>query len=588
MKTTNPWRLPSRYGLLLRTARPLMHSRTWALSAAPTLCVVFLAWPADGSVASADEANPAAAKDAKKDSAAALFGLAKVHNIHLHLSVKEWAKLQPAAARFPWMPAPATNEKAKVDTHKGGFGMQYPWARCDLTFDGSTVKDAGLRYKGNFTYMASSSGLKRPFKIDLGHYQDGLRLHGLKKLNLNNGHTDTTRSRESLSFAVFRAAGVPAPRTAYALVSLSVPDKYDEAFVGLYTLVEQVDKVFLKDRFGDGKGMLLKPEGLQDGMTHLGTDWKPYQQRYQPKGEPDAKQQKRLIDFTRLVNQPDNEVFRKEIGSFLDVDAFLRFLAVNALLANLDSYLGFGHNYYLYLRPDTNKFVFIPWDLDLSMAAWPVGGTPEQQVNLSIMHPHRGQNKLIDRLLAMKEVNAKYRKLLADLTDTCFTKGRLLKDIEAIEKVTKEPLARETAAVKKRKEAQGGFGFGPPGGVFGASMPPRKFIAQRTESVAAQLAGKSKGYVPPAGFGFGPPGGFGGPPGGFGGPPGGFGGPPGGFGGPQPRPGDVMPAPLQNQLRLTDEQKKKFAELQKEVDRKVEELLTDEQKAMLKRLRGGR
>lgn len=59
-----------------------------------------------------------------------------------------------------------------------------------------------------------------------------------------------------------------------------------------------------------------------------------------------------------------------------------------------------------------------------------------------------------------------------------------------------------------RKEATGGFG--PPGG--GAPQPPdlRTFAQKRTASVAAQLAGTSKGYVP-AGFGFGrPPAGGGG------------------------------------------------------------------------------
>jgi Spy/CpxP family protein refolding chaperone len=94
------------------------------------------------------------------------------------------------------------------------------------------------------------------------------------------------------------------------------------------------------------------------------------------------------------------------------------------------------------------------------------------------------------------------------------------------------------------------------------------FIQKRTESVAAQLARKSEGFVPPAGFGFGPPGGP-------------------GFG-PQPQPGQIMPRQLRDQLRLTAAQQAKFAELQREVDRKVEQLLTEEQRAQLKRLRGNR
>jgi spore coat protein CotH len=549
-----------------------MSKRTWAAGTV-TSGIIALAWstacwPTANPVAGGEAKSPLA-KDGEKGAGKGLFGLTRVHQFHLEFSAKEWARLQPAAPRFPLRPGggPANAQEKAADTHRGGFGMEFPWARGELTALGKTCKDVGLRYKGNFTYMASSRGLKRPWKIELGRHVEGQRFLGLKKLNLNNGHTDPTKAREALSYAVFRAAGVPASRTAFAELTLTVPGKYDKEYVGLYTLVEQVDRIFLQDRFKSRKGMLLKPEGLPGGLPHFGEDWKQYAPRYRPRGEPDKKQQKRLIDFTRLINKADDARFRKEIGSYLDIDPFLRFLAVNALLANLDSFLGFGHNFYLYLRPDTDRFVFIPWDLDLSLGTWPMGGTPEQQVDLSVMHPHRGQNKLIDRLLAIKDVKEKYWKLLGELTATCFTRQRLLRDVAAIEKATKEPLAREARAVQARKEGPGGFGFGPPGGVFGGSMPPRTFVEKRTESVAAQLAGKRKGYVPPAGFGFGPPAGFGGPP---------------------PQPGQVMPRPLQDQLKLTAAQRKKFAELQKQVDRKVQEILTVEQRALLERLRNNR
>jgi Spy/CpxP family protein refolding chaperone len=70
--------------------------------------------------------------------------------------------------------------------------------------------------------------------------------------------------------------------------------------------------------------------------------------------------------------------------------------------------------------------------------------------------------------------------------------------------------------------------------------------------------------------------------GGFG--PGGPGGRPGGFGG-IPQPGQIMPAFLQETLKLTAEQKKQVEELQKEVDTKLEKILTDEQKKQLKEMR---
>src|SRR5262249_30130244 len=152
-----------------------------------------------------------------------------------------------------------------------------------------------------------------PLKIELDRYEAGQRFHGLKKFNLNNGVTDPSKAREALSYAVFRAAGVPAPRTAYAELSLTVPGKFDKEDVGLYTFVEQVDKTFLKDRFKSAGGMLLKPEGLQGGLPHFGEDWKQYEPRYLPKGEPDKNQRQRLIDFTRLVNNADDARFRKEV-----------------------------------------------------------------------------------------------------------------------------------------------------------------------------------------------------------------------------------------------------------------------------------
>lgn len=85
-----------------------------------------------------------------------------------------------------------------------------------------------------------------------------------------------------------------------------------------------------------------------------------------------------------------------------------------------------------------------------------------------------------------------------------------------------------------------------------------------------------------------PSGGFGGPggPGGPGGRPGGRPGGPGGFG-PPPRPGQVLPGPVQERLNLSADQKKQMEQMQKEVDAQLEKLFTDEQKKNLKELPQG-
>jgi EF hand len=82
--------------------------------------------------------------------------------------------------------------------------------------------------------------------------------------------------------------------------------------------------------------------------------------------------------------------------------------------------------------------------------------------------------------------------------------------------------------------------------------------------------------------------GRGGGPGGFG-PPGG-GGPPG-FGGPggpgmgPPRPGEILPPFLRQRLELSAAQEKQIAELQKEVDARLEKILSADQREQLKEMR---
>jgi hypothetical protein len=58
----------------------------------------------------------------------------------------------------------------------------------------------------------------------------------------------------------------------------------------------------------------------------------------------------------------------------------------------------------------------------------------------------------------------------------------------------------------------------------------------------------------------------------------------GGRGGP-PQPGQVLPEFLQDELEMTDAQKKDLAALQKEVDAKLDKILTKKQKEQLKELR---
>jgi putative membrane-bound dehydrogenase-like protein len=477
-----------------------MRRRAVAVAILLTCSAIVLAGAVAAWSAATDDA------DASKNAAGAdLFGLTKVLKLDIEISAEEYQAMQPPApAGIPGGPPPAPRPKKPGDreSERNLFGIEFPWARGSVRAQDTTFKGVGIRYAGNASYMASAGGLKRSFVVDL-EKADHTSFHGLHAMQLQSGALDTTKAREVLAFEFFREAGVPAPRTALAEVTLSVPGQQDKAYLGLYTLVEPVDRAFLKDRFGTEKGLLLRPQGLR-GLDFLGDDWEKYRGPYRPLSEPTPEEAKRLIDFVRLVQKGDDEQFRNEIGAFLDVDKFLRFMAVQALIANADGFFTLGYNYALFLDPKTNRFVFIPGDQELAFANFLMMGSADQLMDMSLTRPYGGENRLADRLLAVPEVRETCRKLVKELATTVFRKERLLADVEAFERATKAMLEREAAARTERAEPPAGFG--PPGAPTAPDL--QTFAEKRSGSIADQLAGKKDGYRPQ--FNFGPPGG--GPP----------------------------------------------------------------------------
>src|SRR5262249_48347840 len=162
---------------------------------------------------------------------------------------------------------------------------------------------------------------------------------------------------------------------------------------------EAVDRTLLRREFKTDNGLLMKPEGLRE-FADLGDDWERYKKQYAPKRDASKEESRRVIAFARLVAKADDAAFHKQIGSYREVDEYLRFLAVTTFIANPDSFFALGHNYYLYLHPKTNKFYFLPWDLDRAFANLPNLGSYNQQMNLSLTHPYAGTHRLTERLLA--------------------------------------------------------------------------------------------------------------------------------------------------------------------------------------------
>ena len=420
------------------------------------------------------------------------------------------------------------------------MGIEFKYVHADLEVEGHRFNDVAVRYKGNGTFMQSRGSLKRSLKLDLNKYVKGQKLAGLSRLNLHNNVTDASWMNEVLSHRLFRDAGVPAPRTAYARVYVTVPGKFDKKYFGLYSLVEDVDNNFVEERFATRKGALFKPV-TPNPFTDLGDDWSNYKQTYDPKTDLTNKQKQRLIEFCKLVSHADDAEFAAKLGDYLDLDEFARFMAVTVWLSTMDSILGPGQNYYAYLRPGTQKFQFIPWDLDHSFGQFGMMGSQEQRENLDIHKPWRGANRFLERVFKADSFQNLYLAKLDEFNKSIFKPERFWQQVDelaaairpAVQEESEEKLARFDRVTAGEPVSPAGFGGGfggparegnvlrpreggegprpgGPGGFFQPTEPIKGFVKARAQSVIAQAAGKSQGQTP-GDFGFGGRGGRGGP-----------------------------------------------------------------------------
>ncbi|HSI82645.1 MAG: CotH kinase family protein, partial [Candidatus Methylacidiphilales bacterium] len=275
----------------------------------------------------------------------------------------------------------------------GAMGIEFKYVHADLEFSGLNMKDIAARYKGNATFMASRNSIKKSLKLDLNKYVKGQKLADEATINLHSNAMDPGWMNEILSHRLYRDSGVAAPRTAYARVHLTVPGKYDKQYIGLYSLVEDVDKKFFKNRTDHDAGAIFKPS-TRELFKDLGDNWKAYNQIYDPKSDLTPEQSKRVMDFAKLVTNANDQVFAAQVGDYLDLDLFARYMAVTTWLSTMDSILGMGQNFYVYLDPKSNKFQFVPWDLDSSFGRMGMG---QDLDNLSINQPWRGQNRFLER-----------------------------------------------------------------------------------------------------------------------------------------------------------------------------------------------
>ncbi len=292
----------------------------------------------------------------------------------------------------------------------------------DVMYNGKEWYRVGVRFKGNSSLQSSwSSGiLKLSFKLDFDEFEDqypqidNQRFYGFKKLSLKNNYNDKSMLREKVATDIFRNAGIASSHAAFYTVYVDHGD--GPQYFGVYTLVEEVDDTVIDTQFSDNDGNLYKPDGTGASFAE-GTFTEDVFVKKTNEDEADFSDIQSVFTALHATNRTtDPETWRANLESVFDTDTFLKYLAVNTVIQNWDTYGRMTHNYYLYNNPDTEKLSWIPWDNNEALQ----NGNREGSLALDFSDLNHAQWPLIGYLYEDATYRAQYDAYVRDVVDNAF------------------------------------------------------------------------------------------------------------------------------------------------------------------------
>lgn len=301
-----------------------------------------------------------------------------------------------------------------------------------------TIENVSVRFKGNSSSNPKQMH-KRSFLVKFDKTEADRRFFGLRQVSFDNGVQFGSLFSEPIITEILRDHGVPAQRCNYAKLYVN------KEYRGVYVNVERIDESFLKNhRLAEGGALFKVDEGGPGcNLQFLGDEPAPYRKTFDARTSTAKKEYTRLIVFIKLINGTDSKDFAKTLEERLEVDDFLRTMAVMLFSGAFDQLTGWNpHNYFLLHDAKRNRWRYLPWDLDVGFcetafdkirvledwnAAWPVPATGPP-------------SPLLERIVADKSLLERYRKEARTILNKSFEPDRLCKIIDAKYKLIKDDL----------------------------------------------------------------------------------------------------------------------------------------------------
>ena len=332
-------------------------------------------------------------------------------------------------------------------------------------------KDIGFRIRGNTSRIRPQDFIGKyvpaHFALDFEEWltkeddadKKEKKLAGAAKgLILKRFKDDPTYSREIYGYNMFRQNGIwIAPRAAYTRLIIQIQEadgSYETINYGVYAMIEEVKKQFLKERttpesggnLTSNKGNLWKLSWPSDfknidansigeesskkitdtngNVTGIKVQSFPYDFKSGGLFE-EAKTQ--LIDFINELNalpnckdgnndEADIATIKDFYTNKMDGDLFLRTYAVNVILGMWDDYWMNSNNFYFYFD-ESGKAYFIPFDYDNILGVNGLNTDIAKHSPIAWGNLDDGNRPLIQKILQVPEYMQDYKVYLDEFSN---------------------------------------------------------------------------------------------------------------------------------------------------------------------------
>ncbi len=382
-----------------------------------------------------------------------LYNPNQVLTFNITMSPADWETLRTSCPNGKCPPAPHTYYQATLEC--GSIGPIL----------------VGIRRKSDLAEPSETDPQKVSLKLDINEFIPGQEFAGKTKLSLENGSEGKLIS-EGLSWQMYQASGgFICGRCAWVDVYVNGDHK------GLYSNVEQVDKMFLTDNGLDNDGWLFKQtdQRTRENPLELNAfafNWYPFDH----------------MDTLVYPVTPTPPDWRDQVLWRVNMPGLLSLGAVENFTANVDAVVNKMTNYFYYdwsILPGDDpagqqQRLYFPWDMDTSMRS--------QDVNLSIFdsgpgHLEQGLIEELDELgepYAAPTFRADYFTIYKARLNGPLALSQTMALIDGLEPIIGPHLDADP--------------YTQTGGAGAAFGQVRQFIQGRTNSIVAQMSVLGEGH----------------------------------------------------------------------------------------------